>query len=160
MAACRGCGSASVQPQQVASLPSTSAATSLRLFWLGRFVTQRSPEGFRGNVGLEADVPLGHSMVERSFPGWRTNAISSPNGAASESPRLPPGGYLGSLFAGHPQPQRGCGNPFPRVAHAVGHSPVGVVKSVWIPAPKVAPKPSGQPWALGHSPCGAHAMCP
>src|SRR5713226_8484372 len=51
-----------------------------------------------------------------------------------------------------PQPQGGCGNPSPRVARAFGRNPVGVVKSVWIPAPKVAPKPSGLPWALGRSP--------
>jgi hypothetical protein len=160
MMADRRCRSDFVQVQQVASLPSTSASTSLRLFRSSRFVSQRSPAGFRGNVGLEADAPLGHSMVERSFPGWRAGAVRSPNGAASESPRLPPGGYLGSLSVGYPQPQRGCGNPFPRIAHPVGHSPVWVVKSVWIPAPKVAPNHSGQPWALGRSHFGADAMCP
>ncbi len=63
------------------------------------------------------------------FPGL---GRANPNGIPSQSPRLPPRGYLGSSSTNHRQPQRGCGQSASNVTHA-GQNLVEVVFILGMP---------------------------
>lgn len=73
----------------------------------------------------------------------------SPNGTASQSPRLPPRGYLGSPSVTPINRNAVVAKWLPL---AIGHNVVGVVSPVQT-APEVGA--SRQPWAAGRCPFGA-----